>query len=785
MNNLALDPFKVAQVSDWESASHAMNLNDKTHTNLIKAYRLFKRMMDYPDMMSQMRAVFLEALEKESNTSRDTVRHQALRILKRSGSDDPDESAIHEIIDVLIDFRFSTSFSPAKIESHINFARKQAQFSRLVHVINQEGATYGKIKKELLRFCDIPEGEIYIPSCEAEGARVGLINYFISCQVPFNSVAKQHITIRDIGEIARSIVRTNRRPGKIGGKSAGMVLAHKILVPRLEKRDPELEKYIRIPESWCINTGVFSDFIARNKLYHLHAQKYKAPENIEKDYGKMSDIFKKATFSCEVMEKFRTLLVQIGEHPIVLRSSSLLENNFKVALPGKYDSVFLANQGDIDTRLKEFVTGLKKVHMSTSGPAPLIYRKDNNLLDFDEKMSVLVQKVVGRQFGKYFFPFVSGVGHSYSSYSWTPQINKNEGLMRLVMGLGTRAVDRVGEDCPRMVHLGNLKLRPETTADKIEKYSQKIVDVLNLETGKIESKSFIALMSEIDHPDLFFAASENQYGNISTPVFKDNTISINRSCITFDNLLSKTCLPKLMTKVLKKLDQAYGCPVDVEFVWDGDHLFIVQCKPLATAKTCNENADISEDMYKGLLFFKNGRVVSAGSLRDLEYLVYVNPEMYESLSSSEDKKEISRVVSRINRKMAGKPYALFGPGRWGSCDADFGVGVGYADINNASVIGEVGSGLNDSICEVSYGTHFFTDLLESGIMHVSFAPGEKDCFFQDRVILNSQNHLASFVPDDTSWESVVHLIHIPSCLNGMKLQIVQDSRQQKGIGFFC
>ena len=784
MDSVALDPFKVAQVSasDSETAVTDRNRNDVTQADLIKAYRLFKRMMDYPKMVSQMRRIFLGALENEGKTDLEKIRQEALQILKSSGSDNPDESRVQEVVDILIDFRFSTSFSSGKIENYINFARKQKHFSKLVHVINQESATYGKIKKELQHFCDIPEGDIFIPACEAEGARVGLINYFISNQLPFVSIAKNHITIRDVGEIAQRIIRTNHRPGKIGGKSAGIILASGILVPRLEKSDPELEKYIRIPESWYINTGIFSDFIAKNQLYHFHAQKYKTHEDIEKEYEHIPDLFKRASFSGDILEKFRKLLEEIGEYPLVLRSSSLLENNFGHTFSGKYDSVFLANQGNIEKRLNEFVSGLKKVHMSTYGPTPLLYRKSHNLLDFDEKMSVLVQKVVGRQFGKYFFPFAAGIGHSYSSYSWSPQINKENGMIRLVMGLGTRAVNRVGEDCARMIPLSNPMLRPETTTDEMVKYSQRFVDVLNMETGNLESKPFLELISQIDHPDLFFAVSECKDNHISAPMFEGSSIDINSSCITFKNLLKKTCLPRLMKKVLKKLEHAYGRPVDVEFAWDGNLLYIVQCGPLPVAM--EEKVEILENTYKGLLLFKNNRVVSGGSIKDLEYLVYVNPKRYSDLPSDQEKIEIGKVISRINRKMEDKPYALFGPGRWGSNDLNLGVRASYADINNARILGEVPFEVNGSILEVSYGTHFFNDLVESGILHVAVFPDEKGSFLQEGVLLNASNQLGSFLPDDSSWGSVVNLIHIPSH-NGMKLKIIQDSVRQKGIGFFC
>ncbi len=122
---------------------------------------------------------------------------------------------------------------------------------------------------------------------------------------------------------------------------------------------------------------------------------------------------------------------------------------------------------------------------------------DHGLLDFDERMAMVVQKVVGRRFGDYFFPFASGVMFSRNVYAWNPKIRKEEGLVRLVFGLGTRAVDRVGSDYPRMVPLSHPQLRPEVTADQIKKYSQKQVDVLNLKTGRLETVDFRTLSATI------------------------------------------------------------------------------------------------------------------------------------------------------------------------------------------------------------------------------------------------------------------------------------------------
>ncbi|MBI9089433.1 MAG: hypothetical protein JEZ12_09455 [Desulfobacterium sp.] len=750
--------------------------------DLLKAYRLFQRMMAYPDSLATMRKIFLQNMVDGGETDRETLIQKAKAFLKASGDDPSDEGQVTEIFNMFIDITAATTFPREKIESYINFARKQTQFSRLVSQVNKEQLTYGTIKRELKAFCAIPEGEILISRIEAEGARVGLINQFISNQLPFIGIAKHHITVRDVGDISDRIIRTRRRPGRIGGKSAGMVLAHRILVPRFHKGDPELERHIRIPDSWYVNTGVFSDFIDRNALFHFHSQKYKSREMIEEEYKKIADLFVNASFSKEMLEKFRYLLEITGEAPLVLRSSSLLEDNFGYAFSGKYDSVFLGNQGDIKTRLNAFIWGLKQVHMSTFGPAPILYRRKNNLLDFNEQMSVLVQKVVGRRFGRYFFPFAAGVGFSFSAYSWTPRINKEDGVMRLVMGLGTRAVDRIGEDYPRMIHLSNPMLRPEVTPDKIKKYSQRFMDVLNLETGELESKHYQELMGEIDHPDLFYALSEETEGHLAPPMFKSKKLTTNRTCITFDNLVGKSPLPRLLKKSLAILAKAYGGPVDVEFAWDGDHLYIVQCRTLSVAK--DVAIVMPEDIDEERLFFKNKRIISGGAVHNIEYIVYVDPRAYGNLPTVEKKIEISRAISRINQSLVGKRYALFGPGRWGSNDINLGVRAGYEDINNALLLGEVAFAEDGSTPEVSYGTHFFNDLVESGIVHVAIFPDDPESFFREAFLLDSPNQLAKSRPELSHLESVIHLIHVPSCCNRMSLSVFQDSRNQTGAGFF-
>ncbi len=323
---------------------------------LLRTYHLFQKMMRYPKLLGRMREIFLQALVNRGVLTEEELERQVLRVLDGEGLP-PTEANKKRTRQALIDLLFATHFSEKEADDHINLARKQDRFRNLNRVVNAEGATSKQIKKALKEFCAIPQGDLYIDPSEAEGVRVALINHFISNQLPFIGIAKKYITIRDIDELVDHTYWSPRRSGRIGGKAAGMLLAYKILVPRLAERDPELEAHVTVPESYYFNSGIFSDFIDYNGLHTFHSQKYKSRETIEEEYKHIAELFQRAVFPPDMVAMFRKFLEMVGEHPLILRSSSLLEDNFGHAFSGKYDSVFLVNQGDLERRLDEFIWG--------------------------------------------------------------------------------------------------------------------------------------------------------------------------------------------------------------------------------------------------------------------------------------------------------------------------------------------------------------------------------------------------------------------------------------------
>lgn len=747
---------------------------------ILKTYRLYKKINQYPNLLGLIRSTFMEILEQKGVITRARLYERVLEELRNDGVPDT-EANRQEYLESLIDYYFATQFTPSEIESYINLARKRDKAQTLSKLVNQDQASSLEIFNALEEFCEIPKGEVYISKEEAIGIRVALITRFISSQLPFIGLAKNHITIRDFQDLLKHTRWSRKRPGKLGGKAAGMILAHKILLPLLEKKDPELEAYVRVPETWYLNSGVFSEFLDRNNLYLFHTFKYKDREAIEREYSRIEERFRFANFAPEVVEDFRKILGEIGEHPIIIRSSSMLEDNFGLAFSGKYLSIFLTNQGDLETRLNNFIMGLKRVFASTFGPDPILYRRDHGLLDYDERMAMMVQKVVGRRFGDYFFPFAGGVMFSKNVHTWNPKIRKEDGLVRLVFGLGTRAVDRVGSDYPRMIPLSHPLLRPEVTGDQIRKYSQRQVDVLNLKKGMLETIDFKTLTSQIDHPDLFYAVSVLKDGHLAPPLFRTQDLKEEDFCLTFDNFLTKSPFVSLAKKILSKIEATYGRPIDIEFAWDEDKFYLLQCRSLSI-RSEKERVDLPEEVLPEKILFTTRTALSNSIVPNLEYIVYVNPRAYDQLSTYEQKLRIASIVNLLNKNLAEKRYALMGPGRWGSNDINLGVRVTYSNINKTKLLVEIAFARNGATPEVSYGTHFFQDLVEADIAIVPLYPDDPGSIFNEEFLFKSPNLLKELVPDEKGFEEVVKVIHIPSLGEGHYLQVYLSSQQQKGIG---
>lgn len=366
------------------------------------------------------------------------------------------------------------SFSLTEVETIIDQEVAREDIPLLQDIAWSPTVTF-KSLRDCLESKDV---ETSLPPAERIGATVRIIRHTLSDHERFIEIAKKHLTIPDFRDVIGRTIGSEFGMGKVGGKAAGIILARSILTPALDKAPSFMP--LAFPETYYLRSDVIEDFINLNKFKDFRSKKYLPIEALKDQEQANKRAFVEGEFPLAIVAALRTVLEKIGTHPIIVRSSSLLEDRLGAAFSGKYESIFLGNQGPIEQRIKELLRSIATIYSGIWSPNVIDYRRQKNLIDYEEDMAIIIQKVVGRQVGKYFMPAFAGVAFGRNEYSWSPRIKREDGLVRMVIGLGTQAVDRVGSCCPRMVPLGAPTLRPEAEQQIFGK-SQKMIAVIDLE----------------------------------------------------------------------------------------------------------------------------------------------------------------------------------------------------------------------------------------------------------------------------------------------------------------
>ncbi|MFW5688934.1 MAG: PEP/pyruvate-binding domain-containing protein [Spirochaetota bacterium] len=643
------------------------------------------------------------------------------------------------------------SSTTAEIRDVINLSHKEAVAREIWLRLRDEPVNLQEVERLLQEFAELPLGESQVSPNISIGIRVQLISTLISDNLFYIGVAKNHITMRDVAALMDRFIGKYGQRSRVGGKSAGMILANRILRPVFGE-PTGLEDRIAEVSSYYLTAQVFNRFIEHNRLQEGHSLKYMEADEREAAQGELKRRFHRGTFPEEVREHLAATLDELGDGPLIVRSSSLLEDSMGFPFYGKYESVFLSNQGARAERLESLVGGIKDVYVSILASSVLEYRRDKALLDYDDMMCVLIQRVVGARHGDYYYPDAAGVAFSRNQYRWSRRIDPEAGVARIVFGLGTRAVDRSGDDYPRLVALSHPALRPEGTQNEKLKYSQRYADVLNLETRSVESVHFVDIVNHAretgERYEPVEAISLVEDGKFSTPRIFPERLEYGGAAITFERLLADDRFASLLREVLRRLEDAYGVPVDVEFAWHAGKLYVLQCRPLAQGERGHEAVSIPQPGAGQRVLFDTHRDVFGNAVREgIRYIVSVDGERYHTLGESTLKLEVARTLGRVNRALARERFMLVGPGRWGSSNLDLGVRVSYADINHATVLAEVGSTRTGYTPEVSYGTHFFQDLVEADIVPLALFPDEQGERFDEAFLAEAPNHLTDLVPE--------------------------------------
>ena len=721
------------------------------------------------------------------------VREKAMLSQRREGLHNPVyeepndiwETRLTKVRDQLTDLYFSQHLSYPHFEQIVNDVLKERGVDKEEQLfsINPELAPIELVFEQAMAIEKMSAEDRSRLEARLQEAKVVLIRTMISDQLRYINIAKEWLKLEDLIEIRRRKIGT----GRIGGKAAGMLLAARVVK---ERGGNELRQSLRTPESYYVGSDLLYTFMAINNLFHWNDQKYKTETEMREEYPQVLAEFLAGDFPPDILDKMTSLLVSVGNVPLIVRSSSLLEDNFGTSFAGKYESVFLPNQGTLQENLRALTQAISRVYASTLNPNALLYRRSKGLQDYDERMAILIQTVVGEPLGDYYLPHGAGVAFSRNMYRWSQQIKADDGFLRLVWGLGTRAVDRVGNDYPRLVALSHPLLRPSTSAKNIRRYSQQYVDVIDLKANCMRTLPIQDVLQTNYYPLRYLVQldEEGYFVSLRSRLVEGDQ---KRLVLTFEDLLRRTYFGRHMRDMLHLLEESYQAPVDLEFAVQLEpgenggallNIFLLQCRPQSHLER-SEQVPLPVDLPKKSIIFSTQFVVPQGRVDGIKYVLFIPPEGYFELNPPTDRVKLARAIGRLNAVMKGQIFICVGPGRWGSSNSDLGVPIDYGDIyNSRSLVELAGQGIGPAP-EPSLGTHFFQDLLESKIYPLAIYLEEETSIFNRDFFYKTPNHIQDKISVEPEILKAIRLIHVDDYAPGQLLRIVMDDSEGKAMAF--
>jgi hypothetical protein len=596
-----------------------------------------------------------------------------------------------------------------------------------------------------------------------------LARMIISRDEGMQRLIARNLTLEDILDVRKRMIGT----GLIGGKTVGMLLARAIL----KRTNPRYVELLEEHDSFYIGSDAFYTFLVRNGIWKVR-QNQRDPERFLEGAEEARHMIIRGDFPEYILQQFDEMLDYFGPSPFIVRSSSLLEDNYGNSYAGKYDSVFCANQGPRERRRQDLLAAVKTIYASSMSERALNYRAHRGALDKDEQMALLVMRVSGASYGHYFYPQAAGVAFSFNPYAWSPDIDPKAGVMRLVFGLGTRAVDRSDDDHTRIVALNAPDKRPEGNFEATRQYTQRRVDCLDLESNQPISELFSDLVKTPpeDLPLAMFAADDF----VDLPDGR----RVERRMLTFDKLLKETPFVQDMRDILRILQEAYDYPVDIEFTMNfvdekNYRINLVQCRPLQVQGVGAIKLPEIKVPESSRIIEARGAVVGQSRLIPVDRLIYVVPALYGKLPLQE-RYAISRLIGEINRTATpDSTVMLLGPGRWGTSSPELGVPVSFNDINRVNILCEIVAMHEHLVPDVSLGTHFLNELVENNMLYLALFPKQGNNFLNEEFFLKGLNRLLDLVPSAEKWADAVHVIEASDLPVGHTVNLWANAVSQK------
>ena len=584
-------------------------------------------------------------------------------------------------------------------------------------------------------------------------------------------LVEKHFKPEDYFNVRKHMIGT----GMVGGKACGMLLSRAIV----RNLEPEMDDILEPHDSFFVGSDVYYTYIVDNGFWDLRIRQRTSDEyfTLAEEFA---DHLKHGAFSADMKDRFRSILEYYGQDPYIVRSSSILEDGFDNAFAGKYESVFCANRGTMEERLQEFEDAIRTVYASTMSLSALDYRKRRGLDQKDEQMALLIQRVSGSYYGAYYMPCAAGVGYSFSPYRFLSDIDPSAGMLRLVMGLGTSAVDRTEGSYPRLVALNRPEATPSTTIAEKHQFSQKKIEAMDvkqhcltrMELGKVEAHLPSYLKNILLEHDYEVESRLREQGIVRDIRF-----------ISCRGLVKNQKLMEQMGRILRLLEKEYHHPVDIEFTInladDGEYCVnLLQCRPLQAFKdtgTARIPDDIPED---SIILETNGSSMGLSRSISIDRIVYIDPVSYYQMPYAR-KPEIADFIRKVNwsYRGKGKKMMLIAPGRIGTSSPELGVPTVFADISEFEVICELEEKTIGYNPELSYGSHFFQDLVEADILYAAVFSGESTRIWRPAMIGCFPDITAEFLEADgeNPVENIVRVLNT----EGKGCKLYHDLKQER------
>ena len=580
-----------------------------------------------------------------------------------------------------------------------------------------------------------------------------MCNIMMTRDTKMREMVKKNFTPEDYFAVRDHMVGT----GMIGGKSCGMLLARAII----RNKEPDISEVLEPHDSFYVGSDMYYTYIVDKNLWDIRI-KQRTADGYFALADEFADRIMAGTFSSAMREQFIRIIEYYGQDPYIIRSSSILEDGFGNAFAGKYESVFCANRGSLKERLNEFEHAIKVVYASSMSLSALDYRKRRGLEERDEQMALLIQRVSGSYYGTYYMPCAAGVGYSYSPYRIMKDTDPTAGMLRLVMGLGTSAVDRTEGSYPRIVNLDMPeKSSYSSSADK-HKFSQGKAEVINMTKRELEKLSYEMMEQDIPkYLEKILLEHDTEAESRLREMGRRREVKF----ISCKGLVANASLMDQMRRMLKCVQEEYKYPIDTEFTINisenGEYsIDLLQCRPLQVQKGKSGSVVPDDVPEERILLESFGASMGISKTSTLDLIVYVDPIKYYELPYKE-KDLVAKLIGKINwhyRDMD-KHMMLIVPGRVGTTSPELGVPTSFADISAYDIICETEESRAGYNPELSYGSHIFQDLVEAEILYTAIFHGEKTKHYSPEKLEGSRD-LTDELEFPDVLEGVVHVYDV-------------------------